>query len=835
MTRRNLPSSTYADVPNATVLSGDFQPWLLATNMTYAPNFKNGTVFEPGSITRDGAGNITGGTPFPNNTIPPSMFQPLSSNLLKIYKNIPNYASLGRCAEPGYSRYFYNNPDDLVKNQDMLRIDYAISSRMNSFFRWVNDYQKETIQTGIWTGEPFPIQPQYRPKPGSSWAWNLVDTFTPTLASETILSYNHQSQKLAIVGNNPLNRDTLGAGWTQLYPNTNITNSVQDVTTNSGVGFSLGDPGWHNTGKDYAVTENLSWVKGAHTVKFGMFYNYDFKTQTGNWGLEGSVDFSSGSSMPLDTGNGVANLMLGNFKTFSQPNAEIYPWFHFWELDFYAQDSWKVTKRLTVEYGLRLANMTPTYTVVRGGTAGGEGTWNLYSVNLAKYNSADRPTINLTNGYINGNPLTVLQPLGLICDPCTGVDQGFSPFKSFPNRGSASHTTCLATGRLLCAVAWVCSTSAFARTTLTLEPAPSGPISFRGLRSTTATWPAPRPEPLQTSAPIQPPSMNVWPTNNTMPSIYSWYGGIQRQLPGKFTLDLSYSGNHAIHLMDQRQVNALPAGYLQNNTLSKSVNYYNNALLPYLGWGNLTAVETNAYSRYNAMMLRLSRRFADNFSVDFNYTYSQIKDIVDNDSDNINNPFNIAQNYASAGYNQPNVVQVDFIYTIPKLKGMFDQPAMRQVFNGWEVSGLFRSQSGMPVNLTSNGSLFGVLQNSSQWPNLTGNPYANTNEFQVLNPQAFTRPADGQWGDLGRNAVHLPHITNVDASLMKNFNFTERTKLTFRAECFNLFNHTQVWGVNTGFSGDNPGSGISASAANFGQANAWRDARVLQLALRFAF
>ena len=146
-------------------------------------------------------------------------------------------------------------------------MDYAINAKMNSFFRWVNDYQKETIQNGIWTGEPFPMQPQARPKPGSSWAWNLVTTFTPTLASETILSYNHQSQSLSVVGTNPLDRNALGANFAQIFPDTNITNSVPDVNTGAGVNFSLGDPGWHNWGKDYGATENLSWVKGNHYLQ----------------------------------------------------------------------------------------------------------------------------------------------------------------------------------------------------------------------------------------------------------------------------------------------------------------------------------------------------------------------------------------------------------------------------------------------------------------------------------------------------------------------------------------------------------------------------------------
>ncbi|HKE26027.1 MAG TPA: carboxypeptidase regulatory-like domain-containing protein [Bryobacteraceae bacterium] len=834
MTRRNLPGSSYADVPNATILGGNFSPWLLTTNMPYAPQFKNGTVFEPGTITRDGAGNITGGTAFPGNIVPQSMWQPLSANLLKIYTGIPGFASLPAAPELGYSRYYYNNPDNLVKNQDLLRVDYTINSKMNSFFRWVNDYQKETIQTGIWTGEPFPIQPQARPKPGSSWSWNLVSTFTPTLASETILSYNHQSQSLSVVGNNPLNRDTLGANWTQIYPGTNITNSVQDVTTSAGVGFSLGDPGWHNWGKDYGVTENFSWVHRQHTFKFGMFYNRDDKAQTGNWGLEGSVNFAPSSSMPLDTGNGLANLMLGNFNNFSQQSAHVFPYFRFWELDFYAQDSWKVSKRLTIDYGVRFVHMVPTYTVVRGGTPGGEGTWTLYSVDLSKYSAGPKPTIDLTNGFIVGNPLTALSPLGLICDPCSGTNSGFSPAKNFPEPRIGFAYDLTGDGKTALRGGFGLFNERMRQNNFSFGAGAQWPNLFSGTVyngnvtsiNTSGLGTA--------SSAIQPPNMTIWPTNNTMPSIYSWYVGVQRQLPGKFALDVSYSGNHAVHLMDQRQVNALPAGSFQNNNLLQSLNYWTAAALPYYGWGSLNAIETLGYSRYDALMVRLSRRFADNLSVDFNYTRSRIMDTNDNDSDQINNPFCISCNYAPAGYDQPNVFTLDFVYMLPKVKGSLDQPILRQVFNGWELSGFIRSQSGMPITITSNGNLFGANL-GSQYPNLTGNAYANQNAFQWLNPAAFTRPQDGQWGTLGRDALRLPTINNVDASLMKNFSITEAAKLTFRCEVYNLFNHPQVWGVNTGFSGDNPGSLISASDGNFGQANAWRDARTLQLALRFQF
>jgi len=832
-TRRNLPGSAYADIPDSKILGGDFGEWLLPTKMQYAPQFNNGTVFQPGTVTRDGAGNITNGTPYPNNVVPQSQWQPLSANLLKIYTGVPGYASLPAAPNAGYVRYYYNNPDNLVKHQDLARIDYAISDKVNSFFRWVNDDQHETFQNGIWGSQPFPIQPQQRPKPGSSWSWNLVTVFTPALASETILSYNHQSQSLSVVGDNPLDRNKLGAAWTQVYPLTNITNSTPDVTTNSGFGYGLGDPGWHNWGKDYGLTENMTYIKGAHTVKFGIYYNRDNKAQTGTWPMEGSINFSSSSSMPLDTGNGIANLMLGNFNDFTQPSGAVFPYFRFWELDAYVQDSWKVSKRLTVDLGLRVPHMVPTYTIYRNGTPGGEGAWRLYSVDLGKYTASAKPTINLNNGFLVGKPLDVLSPLGLICDPCNGTDPGFSKARTFfePRVGVAYDV--FGDGKMAIRGGFGMFHERLRQNNFAFSAGSNWPNLYNGTIKNGNVGAVDLSGVGGPDSPIQPPNMTIWPTDNKMPTIYSWYAGVQRQLPAKFALDVSYSGNHSVHLMDQRAVNVLAAGtFLTNPTLSSSVNYWNNALLPYLGWGNLTAIETQAYARYNAVMFRLSRRFSDNLSVNFNYTYSSVRDIVDNDSDAITNPLNIRQNWAPAGYNQPNVVQVDFVYMLPKFgsNNLFN----RVVTNGWEVSGMFRAQSGMPVSITSNGNLDGVNL-GSQYPNLVGDPYANQNAGQWLNQAAFQRPADGQYGTLGRNAVHLPNIWNVDASLMKNFNITESVKATLRCEAFNLFNHTQIWGINTSFSGDNPLSGNSSSNKAFGQPNSFRDARTLQLAARFSF
>jgi hypothetical protein len=842
MTRRVLPSSSYQDIPDSKILNGDFGEWLLTTNMKYAPQFKNGTVFQPGTIKRDGAGNIIDGVPFPNNVVPKTMWQPLSANLLKVYTGIPGFESFPAAPNPGFVRYFYNNPSRLWKDQDVLRIDYAISSTMNTYFRWVNDYQREQNQNGIWAGQPFPVQPQQRPKPGSSWSWSLVKIFSPQVSSETILSYNHQSQSLSIVEPNPIDRDKLGANFAQLYPLTNLTNSVPDLTANGngngfsgGINWSIGDPGWHNDGKDYAITENVSFLQRSHSFKFGFYYNRDNKKQTATWPMNGNINFNSNASMPNDTGLAIANLMLGNFNSYSQNNAHVYPYFRFLAYDAYAQDSWKVTKRLTLEYGIRFEHMVPTFTYTRAGDPPGEGTWKLYSVDLSKYDATKRPAIDLNTGKIVGNPMTALSPLGLICDPCSGVPRGFSPTKNFlaPRIGFAYDV--FGDAKMALRAGFGVFHERLRQNNFNFGAGGQWPNltsasvlygNVSNIDMSVTQGPAP---------PITPPALRIWPTDNTMPSIYSWYTGIQRELPSRFTLDVSYSGNHAVHLMDQRLVNAVPANtFILNPDLLKSVNYKNDALRPYYGWGSLTAVETLAYSSYNAMMVRLSRRLANNLSFNVNYTWARAMDLVDNDSDTIINPFNMRQNWGPAGFDQTNVFSTDFIYYLPKVKGGLDTPVLRTILNGWELSGIVRAQSGMPFSVSSNGSTQGV-DSGSPYPDVVGDPYAGQNKYRWINPDAFRRPADGSYGNFHRNALRMPGIRNLDANLVKNFTITESMRVALRCEVFNVFNHPQIWSIVTGFIGDNPGSPISSSVKNFGQPTNFREARIIQLALRFSF
>lgn len=152
------------------------------------------------------------------------------------------------------------------------------------------------------------------------------------------------------------------------------------------------------------------------------------------------------------------------------------------------------------------------------------------------------------------------------------------------------------------------------------------------------------------------------------------------------------------------------------------------------------------------------------------------------------------------------------------------------------MTGVTRLWSGLPFSITSNGNA-GTLGGGPRANYLGGTivikDFANR---QWYDPLVFGRPADGELGNTGRNWLRGPGFTNFDLSLFKDFKFTERVKLQYRAEFFNLFNHLQWFGINTGISATNPNSAVTAATrGTSGQLTSTRDPRNIQMALKLSF
>ncbi len=376
-TRASRPNgNSYYDVPAPVLLNGDFRSslrynangsLLLITNPdTNQPTaFQVGTIFEPGTAIRSKGGTIIGGTPYPSNIIPAAQFSAQAGAFQKLlggaYRGLSSFAQTP--GTPDSVRIPFQDTYTFDKDQKALRTDYAISSKVNMFFRWVDDAQRESQGFGIFSGNSFPVLPQYREKPGASYALNVVATLSPTTTNELILTYNHLTQRVDISGGvNPSTYDAKALGFTfgQLFPNSNLRNTFPRFSAG---GFSVFPfpPGWRSEAKTYALTDNVTRIVGSHALKAGVFVDVNTSGQQPYWTYAPQFDFNPNQQLLADTGNGVGNLLLGNYLSVSQTNGVFFGAFRFNQVEAFAQDSWKVNNRLSLEYGLRWAYLGPTY------------------------------------------------------------------------------------------------------------------------------------------------------------------------------------------------------------------------------------------------------------------------------------------------------------------------------------------------------------------------------------------------------------------------------------------------------------------------------------------
>jgi hypothetical protein len=333
-----------------------------------------------------------------------------------------------------------------------------------------------------------------------------------------------------------------------------------------------------------------------------------------------------------------------------------------------------------------------------------------------------------------------------------------------------------------------------------------------------------------------------------LPSSYQWSLGVQHSITTKTVASIAYVGNTNRFQSDRTEYN-LPdqAALIPLINGTAGFNYNTSAGLPFPGFHSIRLSTNEANSHYHGLQLDVNSQVGRDLYLRAFYTYSRTIDpgtgsSGGQDLQNVSNPY-LGWRYdvGPGGYDRTHVAVVNFIYDIPLFRGN-QSKLLKSTVGGWQVSGIVTMESGIPINIGLAGAQGGNgLPNATNRPNLVGKiSYPSTvltcatcqQAIQYLDPSAFALPAVSAFGNLGHNAVRGPGRDNWNLSLFKNFVFSETrgSRLEFRVETFNTWNHTQFNQVANNISFKN---GVVNN--NFGQFTSAFDPRILQLGLKLYF
>src|SRR5262249_54296993 len=299
-----------------------------------------------------------------------------------------------------------------------------------------------------------------------------------------------------------------------------------------------------------------------------------------------------------------------------------------------------------------------------------------------------------------------------------------------------------------------------------------------------------------------------------VPRMMNWSLGVQRKLTADTTLDLAYVGSSAANLSRTININQLRAGTLQRNP---GVN--TNALRPYPGWADIQEYVTGSNFIYNSMQAQMRRLMKGGGQLNIAYTWSKVITDASGYNEAPMDSYNFKLDRGLATYDRRHIFVFSYVYPLPFWRTGAEW--YKKAFGGWQLSGVTTLQSGVPVKLATNGDRAGIGAGGQRADVVGDWRQGGGQRLQWFNTAAFTLPANGTFGNLGRNVVIGPGTNNWDASLQKEFRIRERLRTQFRAEFYDAPNHLSWQGV-----------GNTLGNSNFGQITSATDPRTLQFGLR---
>jgi hypothetical protein len=712
----------------------------------------------------------------------------------------------------------YNRQDSLSythpRTEYVGRVDYQISRSERIFARYINNRDTQTGPVGVFGLECSGTLQIPGGCTDNQPGWNLAVDLTSTLGSNllnevTVGPSVYSSRVAGVNGNISVGANNIDLPL--LFPVTSTT-SIPDFTF-SGNGATypstyFGATPWHQATTSIDANDNLTWSLHSHTLKFGAFYQRARKDQISYGNSNGQFNFSNlctGSlgclaSPASNSGSPIASSLLGYFSSFDQSSSRPTGYFRYNQVEFYAQDTWQASPRLTLNYGVRFVFIPPQYDAKN----------QIALFTPSTYNPATAVQID-TNGNVipnSGNPLDGMTftangtlPKGgwnsqsIMPEPRVGFAYDLFGDHRGVLRGGFGTSHDREQGNLVFNT--VFGNPALVTTPTiqnsTISSIPSSALSNPGVLG--GIYGADR--------------------SGQVPVVYSYSLGVQREIASGVTLDIAYVGTVARHLVTARDLNTIPYGTTftraaQNPadfpggvvpavepnlppeyaaagySFSGQYAYQQNYLDPYKGYGQMEYYKFDGTSSYNSLQVSGQRRFGRGLTFGAVYTWSKTLTTSSADETFVD-PFNPRKySYGVASYDRRNVAAINYVYDLPSLTKRFNGPHwLGYVTDDFQLSGLANMLSGEPVvnaQFQPANQLTGGSQYSKTPPYFVG-----VDHLGNLILPTIGAPNQGAPGSLRQGA-----LVTWDSSIFKNFPIGESSKgryIQLRGEFFNILNH----------------------------------------------
>jgi len=556
-----------------------------------------------------------------------------------------------------------------------------------------------------------------------------------------------------------------------------------------------------------------------------------------------------------------ANFLLGQADSYSQQSHDTIPHLRYLNLEAYVQDDWKITRRLTLNLGVRYS-FFPSPTDSNNTLVNFDP--NVYSASVGQALLIDPNTGNM--GAANANAATyangLIFPKGAACSAAQAISStaSCSRFGGIVNPNSNNNWG----PRLGLAYdpfgdgKWAIRAGygifydrtlngIWEQNAFTDPPLVQTTVKNNSATSSNNLFDNPMTAGTSGANPTAPVNLTITGTPTfKVPSYQDYNVSVQHEVMPNTVLEVGYVGTRGSHLLGDVDLN-------QPTVATRLANpqVYVNAIAPFLGYGGIKSRAPIFTSNYNSLQASLNRHFSKGLTLGVAYTWSKLLTTNPQDRDlAVYNTYDLKGSYGASTLNTPQMFVASYVYDFPFYKNSRGLAAY--LLGGWELSGVVTIQSGQSQSIIQSNDPWSLVTTTTSTPyctisatqptcplypgglgmgsstiairpDLIGDPNGPKTAAQFINKAAFV-DAVGHFGSARPGSVLGPGYHIWDTSLMKNINFGEKATLQLRLETFNTFNHGSPSTIDT-----------NVDDTSFGAVNGWHDPRTLQIGAKIKF